>query len=93
MNYFRRFIPRFPELAAPLYEQTKDDVPAWDSTCTAAFKMLKQVLCNCTELQHPDPSKDYHVYVDASLNGVGGVLMQDFGTGFAACSFLRSQVE
>ena len=76
MNYFARFIPKYADMAACLYDQTQDDAPVWTSACTDAWEALKLCLKRATLMFHPDPSKEYHVYFDASLRGVGGALMQ-----------------
>ena len=77
MNYFNRFIPRYSQLAAKLHEQTSDKAPDWDDTCTSMWNTLKNELKNATMLFHPDFSKPFHVYSDASILAVGGVLQQE----------------
>ena len=76
MNYFHRFIPRYSEVTAPLTDQTKDDAPLWTNECTHAWKTIKELLTNATMMFHPDPSQPFHVYCDASIRAVGGVLVQ-----------------
>ena len=76
MNYFHRFIPRFSELAMPLYEQTKDPPPAWDTECTQAWAALKSALRKYSMVYHPQFSEPFHVYADASIRAIGGALMQ-----------------
>lgn len=76
MNYFARFIPRFADLAGCLYDQIKDDAPPWTQQCTDAWEAMKVCLKRATLMWHPDPAKEFHVYFDASLLGVGGCLMQ-----------------
>ena len=43
LQFFRRFIPKFSEIAAPLTNLTKKGVgiDKWNSDCDAAFEMLK----------------------------------------------------
>ena len=76
MNYFNRFIPRFSALAAPLTDQTKDDAPPWRAECTTSWIAMCTALKHATLMYHPIPDKEFHVYSDASIRGVGGVLMQ-----------------
>ena len=76
MNYFNRFIPRYSAIAACLHDQTKDDAPPWSSECTAAWQALCTALKRATLMHHPVPTEEYHVYLDASIRGIGGVLMQ-----------------
>ena len=75
MNYFNRFIPWFSEVAAPLTDQTRDDAPRWTEDCTQAWKSMRSLLANVTMMYHPDPTQKFHVYSDASIKGIGGVLV------------------
>jgi hypothetical protein len=76
MNYFSRFIPRYSEVAAPLTDQTKDDAPRWTDECTEAWNCMKTLLSNATMMYHPDFRYPFHVYSDASIRAIGGVLIQ-----------------
>jgi RNase H-like domain found in reverse transcriptase/Reverse transcriptase (RNA-dependent DNA polymerase)/Integrase zinc binding domain/gag-polyprotein putative aspartyl protease len=76
MNYFSRFIPRYSDVAAPLSDQTKDDAPDWSDECTRAWNSMKVLLVNATMMYHPDPEHRFHVYSDASIRAIGGVLIQ-----------------
>ncbi|KAJ9523973.1 hypothetical protein QJQ45_022376 [Haematococcus lacustris] len=82
-NYFRRFIPNFSSLAAPLTNLTSKQVAAaydWEhfgGSELEAFEGLKEALCSAPVLALPDFSKPFVVCTDASLVGTGGVLMQD----------------
>ena len=78
MQYFGRFIPRFSYLAACLYDCTRDEPAAWTDECTIAWDQLRACLRATTLLYHPDPTVAYHVYFDASIRGVGGMLGQEF---------------
>ncbi|GKE59520.1 putative reverse transcriptase domain-containing protein, partial [Tanacetum coccineum] len=42
----------------------------------AAFQLIKQKLCSAPILALPEGSEDFIVYCDASINGLGDVLMQ-----------------
>lgn len=77
MNYFNRFIPRYAELATCLHTQTSNEAPEWSDECTAAWEAMKSVLCKATLMYHPDFNKPFHVYFDASIRAVGGVIMQE----------------
>nr|GFC23825.1 putative reverse transcriptase domain-containing protein [Tanacetum cinerariifolium] len=48
----------------------------WGDKQEAAFRLLKQKLCNTPILALPEGSKDFIVYCDASNKGLGAVLMQ-----------------
>lgn len=42
-NFYRRFIPEFSRLAAPMTKLTKKDIPFhWDDSCQASFLKIKQ---------------------------------------------------
>ena len=44
-SYYRRFIPKFSQVAAPLYALMKKDAPyQWNSSCQDTFEQLKQKL-------------------------------------------------
>lgn len=76
-GYFRRFIPKFPTLAAPLLEHIKSSPKlAWTPQCTQAFSDVKQALINATGMRHPDLNRSFHLYTDASDYAYGAVLMQ-----------------
>ena len=76
MNYFNRFIPRYSAMAAPLTDQTKDEAPVWTDECTQAWNTMKTLLANATMMYHPDFRYPFHVFTDASIRAVGGVLIQ-----------------
>src|SRR5437588_4664713 len=79
-NYYRHFIEKFSQKAAPLtglLKKGEDVIKAWDEKCTEAFQQLKYYLTNTPILQSPDPEKPYTVTTDASDQAVGGVLYQD----------------
>jgi hypothetical protein len=79
MNYFNRFIPKYSALAVCLHEQTQIEAPPWTEECTAAWKFLKDCLSKATLMRHPDFTKPFHVFSDASIRSIGGVLMQYHG--------------
>ncbi|KAJ9525532.1 hypothetical protein QJQ45_003106 [Haematococcus lacustris] len=82
-NYFRRFIPNFSAIAAPLTNLTSKEAAAkynWAVVAgaeLAAFNALKEALCSAPVLALPDFTKAFVVCTDASLLGTGGVLMQE----------------
>ncbi|XP_078239148.1 uncharacterized protein LOC144585818 [Pogona vitticeps] len=80
VGYYRKFIPRFSEIAAPLTDLTRkkaDDRIPWTSDCEEAFQRLKQALINYPVLRAPDFDREFIIYTDASNSGVGAVLCQE----------------
>ncbi|CAM8895837.1 unnamed protein product [Rhodiola kirilowii] len=76
-GYYRRFIENFARLANPLTRLTRKGVKfEWDEACEKAFKELKIKLTTAPVLVIPSSEEKYIVYCDASLNGLGCVLMQ-----------------
>ncbi|WVZ70737.1 hypothetical protein U9M48_019380 [Paspalum notatum var. saurae] len=49
----------------------------WDPKCEEAFTSLKKSLTSAPLLAQPDVTKPFDVYCDASVNGLGCVLMQE----------------
>lgn len=77
VNYFRRFVPRFSELAAPLTKLTSKSVSfEWTATHAQAFRALKEAVVASTPLFHIDPSCELVLRTDASQLGLGAVLLQ-----------------
>jgi hypothetical protein len=76
-GYYRKFIQDFSRIATPLTRLTKKGVQfVWDSECQQAFQCLKEKLTTAPVLMIPRSDQCYVVYTDASLLGLGGVLMQ-----------------
>jgi hypothetical protein len=77
-TYFRRFIQGFAKLAGPLTNLTKQSVVwDWSPVCQAAFDEVKWCLTHAPVLAMPDFSLPFEVWVDASVEGLGAVLLQD----------------
>ncbi|KAJ9548358.1 hypothetical protein OSB04_020901 [Centaurea solstitialis] len=76
-GYYRRFIRDFSKIAVPLTSLTRKDVKfEWTEAQDNAFQTLKDCLTNAPILALPEGSEDFVVYSDASLLGLGCVLMQ-----------------
>ena len=54
----------------------KDKKFNWGDAQEAAFQLLKQKLCTAPILSLPDDTDDFSVYCDASIQGLGCMLMQ-----------------
>jgi hypothetical protein len=78
VNYFRKFVEHYSEIAVPLTNLTKKSHPwVWTGRCQDAFKLLKQKMTEAPLLRTPDESLPYEVVTDASDLGFGGVLLQE----------------
>jgi RNase H-like domain found in reverse transcriptase/Reverse transcriptase (RNA-dependent DNA polymerase) len=81
-SYQRPFIRGFANIAKPLTELTKKDVPfTWTPRCTAAIQRLKQIVLSDPVLQQPHPDCPYTLEVDASQYATGVILQQPNETG------------
>ena len=78
VGYYRKFVPKFADIARPLTNLTKLDVPyEWTNRCQEAFEFLKQMLKEPI-LKYPDPSKPYTLFTDASKFAWACVLTQEY---------------
>ncbi|GKB69840.1 putative reverse transcriptase domain-containing protein [Tanacetum coccineum] len=76
-GYYRRFIEGFLKIAKPMTKLTQKKVKfEWGDKQETAFQLLKQKLCSAPILALPEGNKDFIVYCDASIKGLGDVLMQ-----------------
>ena len=76
-GYYRQLIPRYADVATPLFGLTRKGEPwRWGTEENAAFEELKMALTSDTIMAHPDPKKPFRLYTDASEVAVGAVLTQ-----------------
>ena len=76
-SYYRKFVPRFSDMARPLTKLLAHDCEfVWNNQCDISFQMLKDTLFSALILKYPDTSKLYMLYTDASKYGWAGVLTQ-----------------
>ena len=79
VGYYRKFVPKFADIARPLTNLTKLDVPyEWTNRCQETFEFLKQMLLKEPILKYPDPSKPYTLFTDASKFAWACVLTQEY---------------
>uniref|UniRef100_A0A0N5C6R7 RNA-directed DNA polymerase n=1 Tax=Strongyloides papillosus TaxID=174720 RepID=A0A0N5C6R7_STREA len=82
-NYFRRFIYRFSSLSKLLYDSLSNEKFNWTPQLENDFVTIKNELLNAPILSAPDIKKalsgeaPFELYTDASLTGIGAVLMQN----------------
>ena len=66
-GYYRKFVPRFSDLARPLNALTRKDVEfKWMPKCQESFELLKTSLMTDLFLTDPDPNLPYVLFTDAS---------------------------
>ena len=80
-SYYRRYIPRFSEIAEPLSALTRKGATFdWTQECTESFNMLRTKLGAAPVLTYPKFSQNaapFAVLTDASQIGLGAILEQD----------------
>ena len=76
-GYYRRYVKGFAAITAPLNALTrKDAVFHWSEDCQAAFDQLKTLLTTSPIMAFPDFSQAFRLYTDASIAGLGAILVQ-----------------
>ncbi len=77
-SYYRRYIPGFSMVAAPMTNLTRQGVDlVWDDACEGAFRTLKAALVSAPVLAYPTREGHFTLSSDASDVGTGAVLEQD----------------
>ncbi|KAG8481265.1 hypothetical protein CXB51_026038 [Gossypium anomalum] len=77
-GYYRRFVQGFSMIAFPMTRLLQKDVKfEWTDECQQSFNRLKDLLTKAPVLVQPEPGKEFVIYSNASLNGLGCVLMQE----------------
>ncbi|XP_076436546.1 uncharacterized protein LOC143276045 [Babylonia areolata] len=79
VGYYRKFIPRFADIALPLTNLMKGGEPRkvrWTDKCQEAFDALKDKLCSAPVCRLPVANKPFVLQTDASETGVGAILLQ-----------------
>ena len=78
-GYYRKFIPDYATIAAPLSDLTKKALPnslKLNDEARKAFEKLKKLLCSEAVLSSQDLGRPFILQTDASDRGVGAVLCQ-----------------
>ncbi|XP_047483006.1 uncharacterized protein LOC125035006 [Penaeus chinensis] len=80
IGYYRKFVPNFASIAAPLHDLLKKNSSnrlQWSEEKAKCFNKLKLSLVSKPVLCLPDDSKTFYVRTDASDIGLGAVLLQN----------------
>ena len=92
IGYYRKFIKNFAQIANPLFNLLKKDVPyVWSNDCNASFERLKRSLITAPILTPPDYTKPFIIRTDASRSGLGGVLLQTNENGIEVPIYFESR--
>ena len=76
-GYYRKFIPNFATVAAPLTDLTKKVSKfVWATPQQSAFSTVKRHLCSAPVLSYPHLDKEFVLQTDASDCGLEAVLAQ-----------------
>lgn len=77
VNYYRKFIKDFANIAQPLNRLTRKSVEfEWNNECENAFQTLRKKLLKPPILKYPDFELEFTITVDASKNACGAMLSQ-----------------
>ncbi|KAG8472522.1 hypothetical protein CXB51_034362 [Gossypium anomalum] len=77
-GYYRQFVKGFSMIATPMTKLLQKDVKfEWSEKCQKSFDQLKTYLTEAPILVQPESGKEFVIYSDASLLGLGCVLMQE----------------
>ena len=76
-NFYRKFIPNFSNIVAPLNLLTRKNEPwNWTSLQQNTFDELKCIFSSAPVLQIPNVSRPFSIMTDASLLAAGAILLQ-----------------
>lgn len=74
-GFYRRHIPGFADLSAPMNELLKKrNAFIWSNECEESFNKLKEATVKAFTLVIPDGNTKYNLYTDASEVGIGACL-------------------
>ena len=77
-GYYKRFVKGFSMISAPMTRLLQKNVKyEWSEKCQKSFEKLKAFLTEAPVLTQLTCGKEYVIFSDASLKGLGCVLMQE----------------
>jgi len=94
-GYYRRFVPSYAMVAAPLTDLLRKGAPnklEWERAQDIAFSQLKAALSSEPVLRLPDSNKQFIVRTDASDTGLGAVLLQEHEDGIFPVMYLSRKL-
>ena len=78
-SYYQGFVRGFTKIVSPLHRLSeKNKAWAWTDESEQAFNLLKHQLISAPILKLPIFTQNFILDVDASENGLGAVLSQEF---------------
>ena len=78
IGYYRKFVPRFSDLARSLNAITRKNVEfEWTQVCQESFNLLKASLMMEPIMTYPNPNLPYVLFTDASKYALACVLTQE----------------
>lgn len=97
VNYYRKFMPNFAELAYPLNKLCRKNASfVWDKKCQSAFEKLKEIILAPPVLEYPDFSEqnEFILQTDASNYAIGAILSNKNGrpVSFASRTLNKSEI-
>lgn len=88
-SWYRRFIPKFSSIAAPLTNLLrKNQKFIWDDSCENSLKTIKEHLISAPVLSCPNYELSFLIQTDASDYGLGAVLTQNHNDGEKVVAYL-----
>ena len=78
INFLKDYIPSLASVMEPIHALKRKDVPfVWTGTQQKTFYRVKELISNSPNLRYYDSEKQLTVQCDASLSGLGAVLLQE----------------
>lgn len=93
-NYYRRFIPRFSEISAPLTNLLRKNPKTivWNTTAEKAFLELKENLIAAPVLANPNFQLPFQVQTDASDSAIAAILTQQHESGEKVVAYFSQKL-
>ena len=95
-GYYRKFVNNYAHVAAPLTDLVKKGRPnkvEWMEPQQKAFNKLKQALGNAPILRAPDFQRPFVMRSDASNEGLGAMLLQEFEDGLFPIAYASRKLK